>query len=114
MQFKGRKFNKCKTVVVLPGSEWKGGSQDGKIPNNYMTFGRLIPPWKNVPENAVPYVIEDETNAGLGLWAVPIKCDGHSLTNMMYAENNTRFYLYQNGRVWTCKFRDKPITKEKK
>jgi len=106
MIFDGLRWTRSHTVVPLPHSMWEGTS------NNYATFGRAAKPtakgavrtkytWNGQPP-ARYRGTPDEIVKGEPVWyvwAVPIKSDGHSLTNLMYGADGSSYLLHQ-GRVY--------------
>ena len=110
MIFDGLRWTRSRTVVALPHDMWEGDSK------NYATFGRACKrsapgavkthwKWNGIPpshlwENGVPE--PDEIKEGKRVWyvwALPIKSDGHSLTNLMYGKDGNS-YLLHKGRVY--------------
>lgn len=107
MIFKGERFTKSKTVVMLPKEMWDKCN---------VTFGKVVPKGQTPPANAVQteYKWVDKGQGGrqsaelktVPVFAVPIPCDGHSLTNLMFGKPNRqgkyRKYLLIDGHVFTA------------
>lgn len=92
MKFDGQVWRISKTVVSLPQEYWLGEAK------NHITFGRIC---KSTAKGAIKTSwkrllnrVEEE------VYATPIECDGHSLTNLMYAKDGHK-YLKINGRVYS-------------
>lgn len=88
MKFDGQVWRISKTVVSLPQEHWVGDIK------NYITFGRICKPtakgaiktnWKRL------HPLGEEE-----IYAVPIGCDGHSLTNLMYAKDGHKYLTIDN------------------
>jgi hypothetical protein len=98
MKFKGINWRRTRTVVSLPYAYEENGC---------LTFGKIVP---KDTKGAI------ETNfingiAGERIYAKPLKCTGHSRTNMMYGKYEvheyavyTRAYLQLGGLVYTARW----------
>lgn len=123
MMFDGQRWVICRTVVALPRFLWHGEQ------NNYVTFGKICPYNKagaiktsSVYRCSLPRKLwggdvcppPDGQHDKVGVldgvpfkedfwyvYAVPIKNEGHSLTNLMYAPKNYS-YMMRNGQVYVC------------
>lgn len=121
MMFDGQRWVICYTVVPLPQDQWHGDAK------NFVTFGKIVP--HNTPgavkttsvyRHSLPRKVwggdicppPDGQNDKVGVvdgepfkedywfvYALPIKNEGHSLTNLMYAPKGYQ-YLMKNGRVY--------------
>lgn len=106
MIYKGLKYRRSKQAVMLPKEYWLGEQK------NYITFGRVC---KSTENNAVrtEYFFRDELpiqywvsinqpdpdmhDAATPLWCVwakPVQCKGHSLTNLMYGTDGIAYLVY--------------------
>ena len=91
MVYDGYEFKKSSTIIALPHSY-----SEKKNKPNYVFFGRKC---KKGDVGAVP--------AGYyhnGEYAIPLPCDGHSLTNMMFCGDF--LVLQYEGCTYTTKFRE--------
>jgi len=111
MIFDGLRWTRSRVVVPLPHSMWEGEAR------NYATFGRACPrdtpgavrtnyKWNGPPpshhwkDRQPPTPDEEQDGERVWyVWALPIKSDGHSLTNLMYGKDGNSYLLYQ-GRVY--------------
>jgi hypothetical protein len=93
--FKGFYYSPTRTVVPLPQEHWTGSIK------NEMTFGKVCPADK-------PGAIQTTwkyDGSGLPVFAKPIPCKGHSLTNLMYGE--THAYLLYDGKMYMRPLKNK-------
>lgn len=95
MIFDGMNFRKNKKVVPLPKEYWLGDIK------NHITFGVIC---NKMEDGAI------RTNWTYGedcspVYAKPIPCKGHSLTNMMYGSN--KLYLLYNAEVYVYSLKKK-------
>lgn len=121
MMFDGQRWVICRTVVVLPHDMFHGESK------NYVTFGKVCPHNANgavkttsIYRHSLPRKLwggvvpppPDGQNDKVGVldgvpfkedfwyvYAKPIKNEGHSLTNLMYAPKGYA-YLAKGGLVY--------------
>lgn len=93
MIFDGMKFRRTSKVVTLPWRYWEKG--------NYVMFGRVA---KDPSDpDAVPthwYQVKDGIRQMVR--AIPIVCEAHSRTNMMYGKDGYT-YLFLKGQVYIRK-----------
>ena len=103
MKFKGRNWRRTRTVLELPYEYVKENYDD----DNYIRFGKIV---KAGTKGAIP---SHYTYSGSGqpVYLKPIKCAGHSRTNMMYGNYElrdglvyTRAYLKLDGIVYTARW----------
>jgi hypothetical protein len=97
MIFDGIKFRKNNNVVDLPKKFWVGDNK------NYITFGTIC----NLEDNDAVSTDMIYSLDGLPVYAKPLRCDGHSLTNMMYSGN--KLYLKIDGVVYSHTRKNKKI-----
>lgn len=96
MIFDGMRWTRSRKVVSLPQDYWLGESK------NYVTFGRVS--FENAP-GAVKTNWKDESwEPPRDVWATPIPCDGHSLTNLMYGKDG-KAYLMLDGLIYVRSFK---------
>ncbi len=121
MMFKGQRWVACRTVVALPHDQWYGEQK------NYVMFGKEVP--HNTPgavktnsfyRHSLPRKLwggdicpppdgqKDKKGVIDGepfkedfwyVYALPIKREGHSLTNLMYAPKGYKYLMF-DGRVY--------------
>jgi len=90
MIFDGMRFTRSNKVVTLPQAMWYGELK------NYVAFGRIC------NKDATGAVKTNWTRNGEIIYALPVPCDRHSLTNMMYGTDGYT-YLILNGKVYVKK-----------
>lgn len=91
MIFDGQVWRRSKTVVTLPREHWLGDIK------NHVTFGRLCKPNAKGAVKTEWYPSDAESEDTL--YAKPIECDGHPLTNEMFGKDGHK-YLFFDGRVY--------------
>jgi len=91
----GARYQRCQAVVAL----WNVPNGLGPNYSHYITFGKLVKPGKPVPANAVP-TGRIWNHTGEAAYAVPIKAEGYSRTNLMYGADG-RMYLCKNGSCYS-------------
>ncbi len=114
MMFKGERWQKSKSAVTLPetvNSHWMFGrackkSAKGAVKTDWV--------WGQVPERLweddgngkklpEPDRIDEQDGPVYYVYAKPIPCDGHSLTNLMYGKDGMKYLLYEEKvyvRAW--------------
>jgi len=101
MVFDGRNFRKTSKVVPLPKKYWLGDTK------NHVVFGTICP-----PETVGAIKTDYATCMGLKrVYALPIECKGHSLTNKM--RGSKYYYLLINDVTYTSLIKDNPEDFEK-
>lgn len=103
MEYRGNQFRTNKSLVSLPIYDEEKNCmpyvEDGH--ENYIYFGKVIPRDKKKPINAIKttYTWRD---TGESVFAIPVKLNGHSRTNMAYGDKN-QIYLYHDGQCYQAK-----------
>ena len=88
MLFKGFQYRPTRTVVSLPQEHWKGDIK------NMVMFGKICSAdTKGAIKTTWTY-----TETKFPVYAKPIECTGHSLTNLMYGK--THAYLLKDGKIY--------------
>jgi hypothetical protein len=95
MIFDGMRFTKSRKVVTLPREMYEGDLKQ------YIMFGRIVPEGKTSPPTAVETKWRWNYNDEL-IWAVPVKVNYHSLTNLMLGKDGY-WYLKKSGIIYVCK-----------
>lgn len=98
MKFDGEVWRISRTVVSLPKEYWLGGIK------NHITFGRKCTP---NTKGAVQTEWHPKGDPDNKIYAKPIECDGHSLTNLMFGKDGHK-YLMVDGRIYS-----RPFTRKK-
>ena len=107
MKFDGMRWRRTRFVVTLPRELFK---DDKENPSNYIRFGWVIKKGQLVPDSAIKTksIWTDDKSP---VYAMEIPNNGWSLTNMMYAKDEThqgnvygRAYLYFKGHVYTTRW----------
>ena len=80
MRYNGVDYRRTKNVVTLPAKMWLGGL------SNHAMFGRVCD--ESEKGAVLTFWIRED---GSKVWAIPVRCKGHSLTNVMYGTDG---YMY--------------------
>lgn len=106
MIFKGIKFRKNKNYVNMPDSWLKENGYE----TNFLRFGKIAD--KDV-EGAVEtkWFYMDWEKEKTPIFAVPVQCEGHSRTNMMYGKvaNREMIFLMVDGMIFTAPVKPRTI-----
>lgn len=95
MQYKGFNFRRTKAYVVLP--------KEHDVNGPHMTFGKIC---TQDTEGAVETDYHHNIDCKFGkrgekVFALPLPCQGHSRTNMMYSGKN--IYMMEGGKFYVAK-----------
>ncbi len=105
MIFDGQKFRRSTKVVPLARNLWTGDA------HNFVAFGRVCKPdHREATKTNLTYPPQEGQAVGEPVYAAPIVCDGHSLTNLMYGKDGYA-YLMLDGKVYTRKLKKKADAK---
>ena len=94
IRFDGMRFTRSSKVVRLPMDMFLGEAK------NFVMFGRVIGSEQTLPKGFVKTNYTDEY--GEVVYAKPVECVYHSLTNMMLGKDGY-WYLAKNGFYYIYK-----------